>query len=372
MKRRDFAIGLSAALGIAPSLARSRTRPAAASGEWPTGPGRGDLTPAARAWRQAAAGEVKAIGRSDAFLIVQDGVLVFERYGEDHGPAVRHIAWSMTKSVTHALAGVAVAQGRVDIDKPLETVAHPNPKLTLRTLLTLTDGLKWDEGTYSPTDSDATKMLFGPGRFDGAAYEAAKPQAFEPGTRWNYSTGAFQLAAAELQANLFPGARTPAARRAAMAGWMSGSLFDPVGMTTAVPEFDAAGGFVGGSFLYASARDFARFGELYRLDGVWKGRRILPKGWVMFARTPTVQPAYGAGFWLEAKRGNDPASLMGGAGPMDAFSAQGHGGQVIAIVPSKALVVVRLGLMEDDDPTWKAFGQWLTPIVVALPDMKSA
>ncbi|MEO8926917.1 MAG: serine hydrolase, partial [Caulobacteraceae bacterium] len=309
---------------------------------------------------------------SDAFLIVQNGRLVFERYGQGHGPATRHIAWSMTKSVTQALAGVAVAQGKVDIDRPLKTAPGANPKLTLRALLTLTDGLKWDEADYDPARSDATKMLYGPGRLDGAAYAAAKPQAFPPGTHWNYSTGAFQLAAAELQMNLFPDARTPTARRATMAAWMRHGLFDPIGMASAVPEFDAAGTFVGGSFLYATARDFARFGELYRLDGVWKGHRILPNGWVEFARTPTIQPAYGAGFWLEAKAGNSPASLLGGAGPMDTFSAQGHEGQVIAIVPSKALVVVRLGLMPDDDPVWKAFAEWLTPVIDALPDTKPA
>ncbi len=127
-----------------------------------------------------------------------------------------------------------------------------------------------------------------------------------------------------------------------------------------------------GSFVYATAGDFARFGELYRLDGLWRGRRILPAGWVDFARTPTVEATYGAGFWLEAPAGHKPPSLMIGAGPMDAFSAQGHGGQVILIVPSKALVVVRLGLMDDDDAAWKAFGAWITPIVDALPDTRAA
>ncbi len=363
MKRRQFAIVLSAALAGAP-LARGFAAPAA--GAWPTGAGRGDLTPAEQAWANATSGAVKAIGQTDAFLIVQDGRLVFERYGPDHGPATRHIAWSMTKSVTHALAGVAVAQGRVDIDRPLRTLGRP--ELNLRTLLTLTDGLKWDEGDYDPAKSDATRMLFGPGRLDCAAYAAAKPRAFPPGTRWNYSTGSFVLAAAELQAALFPDARTPTARRAAMAAWMRASLFAPIGMTTAQPEFDAAGTFGGGSFLYASARDFARFGELYRLDGVWKSRRILPKGWVKFARTPTVEPTYGAGFWLEAKAGAKPPSLMSGAGPIDAFSAQGHDGQIIVIVPSKALVIVRLAVMDDGDAGWKALGEWLTPVVNAMPD----
>ncbi|MGI9169343.1 MAG: serine hydrolase domain-containing protein [Caulobacteraceae bacterium] len=370
MKRRDFAIGFGAA-GL--NALGGAARPAVPSrDDFPTALGRGDREGARRAWTEAASGSPKAIGQSDALLIVHNGRLVLERYGGDHGPTTRHIAWSMTKSVTHALAGVAVKQGRIDIDRPLRVVARPDPKLNLRALLTLTDGLKWDEGDYDPANSDATRMLYGPGRLDGAAYAAARPQAFLPGTRWNYSTGAFQLAAAELQANLFPAARTPDARRADMSAWMRQSLFDPIGMISATPEFDAAGTFVGGSFLYATARDFARFGELYRLDGVWKGRRILPEAWVRFARTPTVEPTYGAGFWLEAKAGAKPPSLMGGAGPADAYSAQGHNGQVILIVPSKAAVIVRLGLMDDGDAAWKALGEWLTPMVNALQDAKSA
>ncbi len=368
MKRRDFAIGLSAAPFFATG-ANARLTPARDA--WPIDRGRGDFAPAARAWDDARGAAAKAIGQTDAFLIIQNDALVLERYGPDHGPATRHIGWSMTKSVTQALVGAAVAQGRIDINRPLMVVARPDPKLTLRALLTLTDGLKWDEGDYNPASSDAAKMLFGPGRLDCAAYAAAKPQAFPPGVRWNYSTGSFVLAAAELQARLFPGARGPIERRATMAKWMRASLFDPLGMTTALPEFDAAGTFGGGSFLYASARDFARFGELYRLDGVWRGRRILPKGWVKFARTPTVEPTYGAGFWLEAKAGAKPPSLMGGAGPTDAFSAQGHNGQVTLIVPSKAAVIVRLGLMDDGDAAWKALGAWLTPVVGALPDATS-
>ncbi len=368
MKRRDFAIGLSAA----PFFARAASAGMApARDTWPVGQGPGSFAAAARAWADAQ-GANKAIGRTDAFLIVRDGTLVFERHGLDHGPNTRHIGWSMTKSVTHALVGVAVAQGKVDIDRPLAVVARPDPKLTLRALITLTDGLKWDEGDYNPANSDATLMLFGPGRLDCAAYAAARPQAYPPGTRWNYSTGSFVLAAAELQARLFPDAHTPTARRAAMAKWMRASLFDPLGMTTALPEFDAAGTFGGGSFLYASARDFARFGELYRLDGAWRGRRILPKGWAKLARAPTVEPTYGAGFWLEAKAGAKPPSLMGGAGPLDAFSAQGHNGQVTLIVPSKAAVIVRLGLMDDGDAAWKALGAWLTPVVNALPDAGAA
>jgi CubicO group peptidase (beta-lactamase class C family) len=373
MKRRNFAMGLSAAVAATPLVAHAHVDARDSGGsEWPTAPGRGDFSGVREAWNRAAAGVSLAIGQSDAFLVVQDGKLVFERYGADGGPAVRHISWSMAKSITHALVGIAVGEGRVDIDRPLRTVPQGNPNLCLRSLLTLTDGLSWNEGDYSPETSDAAKMLYGPGRFDGAAYTAAKTQAYPPGRRWNYSTGAYHLAAAELQANLFPGVRAPGAKRAAMAAWMDNRLFAPLGMTSALGEFDAAGTFVGGSLVYATARDFARFGELYRLDGVWEGKRILPRDWVRFARTPTVQPAYGAGFWLEAKAGNDPPSLMGGTGPMDGFSAQGHNGQVILIVPSKAVVLVRLGLMDDGDAAWKALGAWLAPTVNFLPDTARA
>ena len=360
MKRRDFAMGLGATLAAAPVVARAEVN-------W-TPSRRRDISALDKAWAAAASGATPALGQTDALLILQDGVLVYERYGPDHGPETRHIAWSMTKSITHALTGIAVGEGKVDIDRPLKTPHAGDPKLTLRHLITLTDGLDWDEGDYDPAKSDATRMLYGSGRFDGAAFVAAKAQAVPPGTRWRYSTGAFHLAAAELQANLFPEARTSDARRAAMADWMDTRLFKPIGMTSALAEFDASGTFVGGSLLYATAQDFARFGEFYRNDGIWFGRRILPVGWVAFARKPTLQPAYGAGWWLEAKAGNSEASLMRGAGPMDTFSAQGHNGQLIAVIPSKAATVVRLGLMDDGDAAWTALAAWLTPIVNGLPD----
>lgn len=384
MKRRDFALGLGGAglagligsgvsRGVAATVAGPAHKglakpPILAPTDWPTGELQGDLIGLDRAWSAATDGPPTALGRSDALVVVQNGKLVFERYGANSGPMVRHVSWSMAKSITQALVGIAVAEGKVDIDKPLRVVPHPDPGLTLRRLVTLTDGKDWNEADYSPTKSDATQMLYGQGRLDGAAYFAAKPQAHAPGSRWYYSTGAFQTAAAELQLNLFPGVTDPTARRAAMSDWIKTRLFQPLGMATALAEFDPSGTFYGGSLVYASGRDFARFGELYRLDGVWGGKRILPPGWVKFARTPTVEPTYGAGFWLEAPAGGKTHSLMNGAGPLDAFSCQGFQGQTVLVVPSKALVVVRLGLMSDEDDAWQALGRWLAPMVNALPD----
>jgi CubicO group peptidase (beta-lactamase class C family) len=320
---------------------------------------------ALEAWSKAQGGAVPKMGRTDALLILQSGRLVFERYGKDHGPGVRHVSWSMAKSITHALAGVAVAQGKVDIDRPAVTLASTHPQLTLRRLLTMTDGLDWVDSRPDPVQSDDARMLYGPGARDTAAYAAARRAIFPPGTRWNYSTGAYQMIARELGARLFPEARTAQQRRDAMTAWMRASLFGPLGMASAVVEFDPAGTFYGGSLVWATARDYARFGELYRTDGVVAGRRILPPGWVQFARTPTRASVYGAGFWLEARHGRPEASLMDGAGPLDAFSAQGHEGQVILIVPSKALTVVRLGLMSGSG-SWEALGQWLAGIVNAF------
>jgi CubicO group peptidase (beta-lactamase class C family) len=389
MQRRQFAIGMgSAALGASlggfargHTLVKGSPEALAAEAKAKADAAQAVVSQAALAKATAAQAEVAGqawtaangplahlLGRSDALLVQRGGQTVFEAYGKDHGPTVRHVSWSMAKSITHALVGCAVAQGQVDIDKPLTVAPNADRRLTLRALITLTDGLKWTDGSYSPVDSDATKMLYGVGRMDGAAYVAAKPQEAPPGARWNYSTGAFQLAAAELCAHLFPDASRPADKRAAMAGWIKTSLFEPTGMTGAVAEFDPAGTFYGGSLVYATARDYARFGELYRNDGVAAGRRLLPQGWVKFARTPTRSPIYGAGFWLEANTTGKDRSLLGGKGPMDAFAAEGHAGQVILIVPSKALTLVRLGLAADDPQQWAALGDWLVPIVNAFPN----
>ena len=365
MKRRDFAIGATALTASALGMGAGA---AARAADLAVAPFRGRQDQVERAWRQAMSGARPVLGRSDALLILQGGKITFERYGADHGPGVRHVSWSMAKSFTHALVGIGVADGRVDIDRPLSLVSRPDPGLTLRRLLNLTDGLDWREASYEPEKSDAARMLYGPGRLDGASYTAAMHQAVKPGTRFNYSTGSFQLAAAELAVHLFPGLKDPAARRSAMADFIRRRLFQPLGMTTALAEFDAAGTFVGGSLVYASARDFARFGELYRQDGVVDGVRLLPEGWVTFARTPTVSPVYGAGFWLETSRlqPSPPQPLLRGHGPIDAFSAQGHQGQVILILPSRNAVVVRLGLAADDPAAWTELGGWLSQVVDAI------
>ena len=142
-------------------------------------------------------------------------------------------------------------------------------------------------------------------------------------------------------------------------------------MTSAQPEFDSTGTFIGSALVYATARDWARFGLLYLRDGVWQGRRILPEGWVDFARSKTPVEdcdVYGAGFWVTPSNGlGKPYHALSASGPRDLFLAQGHEGQIVVIVPSRDLVLVRLGLL-DDRNGWHALGEWLGKVVALFPD----
>ena len=157
----------------------------------------------------------------------------------------------------------------------------------------------------------------------------------------------------------------------AMVEWMKDVFFDPIGMD-ARPEFDAAGTFLGGSLVWASARDFAKFGYLYLRDGVWDGQRLLPEGWVDFSRRNPVSTkanVYGAGWWLGADPAPEPAGQAATTPPFDPFSAQGHEGQTIWIVPSKDLVIVRLGLMPNSGDNWPRLYEWNQSIARLFPDV---
>jgi CubicO group peptidase (beta-lactamase class C family) len=306
------------------------------------------------------------LGRTDALLVIKDGVTLFERYANDHTASTRHVSWSAAKSVTHALVGAAVLRDGLDIDRPVSVL--PDTTVTLRHLLTLTDGLPWDEARRPvAVASDASRLLFGSGRLDVAKFAASRRgQRKAPGTTWNYSTGAYHLVARELTARLFPALNGPFQRRAAMADWMRRRLFGPAGMASALFEFDPQGTFYAGSLMWATTRDFAALGGLYLNDGLAGGARLLPQGWVRFARTPTVEPTYGAGWWLEGAPG--PAagpSLLGGS-PADAFHARGLDGQLILVVPSRRLIVVRLGYTPDGATGWPAIAGCLRRIITLV------
>jgi CubicO group peptidase (beta-lactamase class C family) len=274
----------------------------------------------------------EAFGETHAVLVAHRGRLVLERYAPDHARDERFISWSMAKSFTHALVGVLVGEGKLDLGSPAPVPAwrssgDPRGDITLEHLLRMVDGLEFVEDYVDAGVSHVIDMLFGSGKEDVAAYAEARPAAHAPGEVWSYSSGTSNVVAAILGRAVGGGAD-------GMLAFMRRVLFDPIGMRSAEPRFDTAGTFIGSSFVFARARDFARFGLLYLRGGVWgdEAAPVLPAGWVDHARTltPGSDGEYGAHWWL-------------GLGGADAFHASGYRGQYTLVVPTRDLVVVRLG-----------------------------
>jgi hypothetical protein len=241
----------------------------------------------------------------------------------------------MAKSVTHALVGLCVADGLLDVQAPAPVPAWAGDDrraITLQHLLTMTSGLHFVEDYVDGELSHVIDMLFGAGKDDVAAYAAARPLDARPGERWSYASGATNIVCRIIGDSIAP---VYGDGEAGMTRFMRERLFTPIGMGSAIPKFDTRGTFVGSSFLYATARDFARFGELYRNDGCWNGTRVLPEAWVDHARTPTPVPdaeafGYGAHWWLWR---DEPRSL----------ACHGYEGQRTVVIPDRELVLVRLG-----------------------------
>jgi CubicO group peptidase (beta-lactamase class C family) len=300
--------------------------------------------------------------RTRAVVVVHGGHLILERYAEGFGPENRYGGWSMTKSVTSALVGILVGDGLVDLtDSGLRPEwsgpGDPRREIHLGHLMHMSSGLGFDE-SYTPRGA-ATAMLFDSP--DAAAYAARSPLEATPGTRWEYSSATTNLVSAHLRERIGDDSAYLALPRE--------RLFDPIGMRSAVMEPDAAGTLVGSSFMYATARDWARFGLLFLRDGVWNGRRILPEGWVEYSVTPA--PAadlgrYGAHWWLNAGEPGSPERRPRPDLPADLYWASGFQGQYVAVIPSRDLVVVRLGLNEFDEVF--VLGDFLRSILQAVPE----
>ncbi len=275
-----------------------------------------------------------------AIVVVYDGRIVAERYAPGFGKTARFLGWSASKSVTATLVGTLVADGKLALDAPPPVPEWTAPgdargKITLRQLLNMSSGLEFDE-PYDP-GSDSTAMLFE--SHDMAAYAAAKPLVHKPGTVWSYSSGTANI----LSRLVFQAAGGTLAGYEAYA---RAHLFDPAGMTSAVFEPDETGDFVGSSYLYATARDWARFGLIYLDGGTINGRRIIPQSWVDFVRRPAPADAtrgYGGQFWLNAQTGPDGTSRKFPHLPADYFAAEGHNDEFVAIFPARKVVIVRLG-----------------------------
>ncbi|WEX76363.1 beta-lactamase family protein [Sinorhizobium numidicum] len=269
-----------------------------------------------------------------AIAVIKDGRLVAETYGPGFDRDTPLLGWSMTKSVTGTLVGLRIAEGRMDLARANLLPAwngDDRAKITLADLLAMQSGLAFNEDYGDVTD--VTRMLYL--ESDMAGFAASKLLEKQPGTRFSYSTGTTTLLSRLWMETFEDPAEALAYPRKA--------LFSPLGMTSAVMETDASGTFVGSSYMYATAQDWARFAEFLLEDGSWKGRALLPKEYVSFMRTPTAASGgdYGsAQIWLQEN------GIRAGTGnfPPDTFWMLGHDGQAIMLVPSLSLAVVRLGL----------------------------
>ncbi len=315
-----------------------------------------------------------ALQETRARLILQDGQPVFERYTPGYGPGNRFISWSMAKSITSTLVGELVADAKLELDSPApvpqwrQTPGDPRARITLRQLLHMASGLAHVETGPDPEKSDTNRALFADRSGDIAAAATMAPLAHKPGTVFEYSTLTTHILADIVTRTIAPQATTPDARRRAMNAFLKARLTGPAAMPTLICEYDPQGTMLGGSLCHASLRDWGAFGQLYLDNGVVAGRQVVRPDWVDFVRTPSPNFAgYGGHFWLNRPlQPGQESSLFSDQGPADAFAAVGHLGQYVIIVPSKTLVVVRLGFTPD--PARAPLKAALGRLVNSMPD----
>lgn len=279
--------------------------------------------------------------RTDALLIIHDGEVVYERYGGVTRADTPHLTWSISKSILASVLGVAFAEGRFKLEDPVARFYPPfsvHPDIKLQELLHWASGLDWQEDyEYAPLNSSVVAMLYTRGRGDMARYTAEHGVASAPGTSYRYSSGDSTVLAAALKGMVGDGA---------YADYPWTALFDPLGISSATWERDAAGTFVGSSYAYMTARDLARIGLLMERGGRWQDRQLLPRAWVDFNLTPfkslTPTPpdeAPGGHWWLNKTADGKPGPWPDA--PADTFAALGHWGQALYVIPSEKLVIVR-------------------------------
>jgi len=273
-----------------------------------------------------------------AIVILHKDTLVAEKYAEGFSKDTPILGWSMTKSITNALIGILVKQGKINVTSPLKIPEWEHDtarkKITLDNLLRMNSGLFWEED-YTGV-STVTNMLFN----SESAYEAAvnQPLEYEPGTHWEYSSGTTNILSGVIR-NLFD-------THIEYLAFPYIELFLKLDMTSAQLETDEAGNYVLSSYCTATPRDWAKLGLLYLHNGKWKEEQILPDGWVDYSIKPTPYSdnlKYGAQLWLNTNKNYFPDA------PEDLFFFSGFQGQHVIVIPSKDLVIVKMGLKNAQD-----------------------
>ena len=271
--------------------------------------------------------------RTRSVLVLYKDKIIAEKYDTGFNKNSKILGWSMTKSITATLFGILQKQGKYNINLPVSIPEWQNDArkiITTNDLLHMNSGLEWEENYNSICD--ATKMLFQ--AEDMPRVQLEKPAAFKPNTHWNYSSGTSNLLSGILRKQF-------KTHQEYLDFWYA-TLIDKIGMNSMIIETDMAGNYVGSSYGWATTRDWAKFGLLYLHNGNWNGAQLFDENWAKYVATPTATSnrKYGAHFWLNAS-GRFPNV------PRDMYFCSGYQGQMVAIIPSLDLVIVRMGLVED-------------------------
>jgi len=302
--------------------------------------------------------------RTDGLMIIKGGNIIYERYARGWSANNRHISWSVAKSISSALVGVAANRGLLNLEDSICTsltqyAGKPICATKVKHFLTFGSGVQWQEGYEdgSYQSSSVISMLLGEGHRDQIGFVLDQHQAFAPGSQFIYSTGDAAVLAAIAKAALKPAYGNDAF-------WLQ--LFDKIGMSRTVFEEDPTGNPLGGSYVYATLRDYAKFGYLFLNDGCWSGERLLPEGWVQASTTISDTFKSNRGYCSDAEPpagtivvpcARTPSGYMWWVNqspaaeitkpykdlPDDAYVAIGHWGQYIAVFPSLDVVVARTG-----------------------------
>ena len=290
------------------------------------------------------------VGETRAVVLMADGKIAAERYGPGYDRDTRFVSWSMAKTVTGVLIGMLVSDGLLALDEPApvplwQRPGDPRAEITLRHLLQMRSGLRHTEAGDPPYASSEVRMLFLDGRDNMAKWAKEQPLEAEPGKMFEYSSNT-SVILADIAARALAASDTPEARRKAVADYLQQRLFGPLGMTSMVPEFDASGTLIGGSLMHASARDWAKLGEMLRRKGrAPGGEQLVPSRWVEAMVTPSPARAnYGFQIWLnrELPEGEEQP-LFPDRAPKSLFSLIGHMGQYVLVSPQQRVTLVRLG-----------------------------
>jgi CubicO group peptidase (beta-lactamase class C family) len=315
----------------------------------------------------------KTFGETRALAVWKDGRKIAQVYAPGYGPETRFVSWSMAKTVTALAVGMLIDEGKLRLDEPApvpqwRNVTDGREKITLRHLLNMTSGLKHQEGSEGPDPierADTVRLLFSDGAQSAAAYSISRPLEKPAGTHWRYSTATSHILA-DIVTRAVTDSADPATRRRVMTQWFKDRLWQPLGIASAEWDFDAAGLFLGGSLLHMTADDYGRLGQSMLLrTRLADGRALVSDATfaeLMKKATASNNNHYAGHLWLNTGPAKDqPRVLFHPKGGGDTFSLIGHLGQYVLVVPSKSMVIVRLGksTRKERDDWLDAIGEWI-------------